>query len=282
MADEPAHNKYVLYPIQEQKLWDMYKTAEARFWTAEDFLFPPKETLDHTRIKHVIPIMQAILCDILLQHDGTLDVLSTKTSQQEAKIFLNYQSMMCCSYSYHSSIHDLVSKAESLRSADARKSWVDTYKGDVGVFAIAAACAETIFLSSFHALADTANVPRIAEIASNIRLDQEITTTFLVHMCFERADDSFLPVIERTIQGALELELSLIKDVVETQDIYDHMATNTKTTAASLLQRFETAHHHKQRSTNAHSERRSTKLTAPVTRQTRPSIPPRLTFEEDF
>lgn len=29
-------NKYVIYPIQEDDLWEMYKKAQASFWTAEE------------------------------------------------------------------------------------------------------------------------------------------------------------------------------------------------------------------------------------------------------
>jgi len=34
LADNP--NRFVLFPIQHPKLWDMYKKAEASFWTAEE------------------------------------------------------------------------------------------------------------------------------------------------------------------------------------------------------------------------------------------------------
>jgi ribonucleotide reductase beta subunit family protein with ferritin-like domain len=29
-------NRFVLFPIQHPKIWDMYKKAEASFWTAEE------------------------------------------------------------------------------------------------------------------------------------------------------------------------------------------------------------------------------------------------------
>ena len=34
LADNP--NRFVLFPIQHPKIWDMYKKAEASFWTAEE------------------------------------------------------------------------------------------------------------------------------------------------------------------------------------------------------------------------------------------------------
>ena len=29
-------NRYVIFPIQHKPFWDMYKKAEANFWTAEE------------------------------------------------------------------------------------------------------------------------------------------------------------------------------------------------------------------------------------------------------
>ena len=40
MSDEPllqpTNDRFVIFPIRHQEMWDMYKKAEACFWTAEE------------------------------------------------------------------------------------------------------------------------------------------------------------------------------------------------------------------------------------------------------
>ena len=33
---QPTNRRFVLFPIQNEAVWDMYKRAEASFWTAEE------------------------------------------------------------------------------------------------------------------------------------------------------------------------------------------------------------------------------------------------------
>ncbi|MFW5658632.1 MAG: ribonucleotide-diphosphate reductase subunit beta, partial [Bacteroidota bacterium] len=39
-ANEPilqeSHGRFVLFPIKHDRIWEMYKTAEACFWTTEE------------------------------------------------------------------------------------------------------------------------------------------------------------------------------------------------------------------------------------------------------
>ena len=35
LLDE-THNRYVIFPIQHDKFWEMYKKSEANFWTTEE------------------------------------------------------------------------------------------------------------------------------------------------------------------------------------------------------------------------------------------------------
>ncbi|KAJ7603553.1 ferritin-like superfamily [Mycena polygramma] len=229
-SNEPTHRRYVLYPIQEEALWDMYKTAESKFWTAEDFAFPTTDNAHDKRMDDlavVISPLMTILSNMLMYRgSNTLSILASKTAHQEAKAFLSYQGMMrnihaecygnIIAYIAPNSLHgDVVSTIENRDAYAPCKTWVDSHKeARISVYAAVAACEETILFSSFQlivGLAQALKIPNIAEIASKIRTDAELTTAFLIRLCARDADHSHLAEIRTTIQRALEFELSAIE-----------------------------------------------------------------------
>ena len=58
-------NRYVIFPIQHEPFWEMYKRAEANFWTAEE-LDLSKDLNDWTKLndneKYFIKEYSSFLC----------------------------------------------------------------------------------------------------------------------------------------------------------------------------------------------------------------------------
>ena len=62
-------NRFVLFPIQNDDIWRMYKQAEASFWTAEEIDLSPDlkdwETLNEGE-KHFISHVLAFLLQVMV------------------------------------------------------------------------------------------------------------------------------------------------------------------------------------------------------------------------
>ena len=65
MLNEEA-NRYVIFPIQHEPFWEMYKKAEANFWTAEEL------DLSKDRVRQLeacaLKTLQDLLGPILTRH----------------------------------------------------------------------------------------------------------------------------------------------------------------------------------------------------------------------
>jgi len=96
LQDNP--NRYVMFPIQDQDIWDMYKKHVASFWTAEEIDLSQdtkdwRKLTDNERhfIKHVLAFFAAsdgIVLENLLENFG-LDV-----QLPEARSFYGFQAAM--------------------------------------------------------------------------------------------------------------------------------------------------------------------------------------------
>ncbi|DBA03264.1 TPA: hypothetical protein N0F65_011623 [Lagenidium giganteum] len=88
-------NRFVLFPIQEQKIWEMYKKAEASFWTAEelDLVHDMKDwenLTDNERhfIKHVLAFFAA--SDGIVNENLAMN-FSNEVQVPEARCFYGFQ-----------------------------------------------------------------------------------------------------------------------------------------------------------------------------------------------
>lgn len=107
---QPNPQRFVLFPIQYHDIWDMYKTAEASFWTAEeidlhDDLIDWEEKLNSDEkhfIKHVLAFFAA--SDGIVNEN--LAINFTKEVQlPEARCFYGFQIMM---ENIHSEVYSLL------------------------------------------------------------------------------------------------------------------------------------------------------------------------------
>ncbi|GAB9464307.1 hypothetical protein Gpo141_00001742 [Globisporangium polare] len=88
-------NRFVLFPIQEPEVWDMYKKAEASFWTAEelDLVHDAKDwagLTDNERffIKHVLAFFAA--SDGIVNENLAMN-FSNEVQVPEARCFYGFQ-----------------------------------------------------------------------------------------------------------------------------------------------------------------------------------------------
>lgn len=92
-------DRFVLFPIKNQEIWEMYKKAEASFWTAEEIdlspdLFDWQHKLNHDEqhfIKHVLAFFAA--SDGIVNENLAVNFMS-EVQYPEARCFYGYQIMI--------------------------------------------------------------------------------------------------------------------------------------------------------------------------------------------
>ncbi|NOT37145.1 MAG: ribonucleoside-diphosphate reductase [Saprospiraceae bacterium] len=92
-------NRFVLFPIQHNDIWEIYKTSEANFWTAEEIDLVPdlvdwsEKLNDNERhfIKHVLAFFAA--SDGIVNENLAENMLRS-VQYTEAKFFYGFQIMM--------------------------------------------------------------------------------------------------------------------------------------------------------------------------------------------
>ena len=108
LTEEP--NRFVLFPIKHQDIWQMYKTAEATFWTAEEIdlaqdLVDWREKLTEDEkhfVKHVLAFFAA--SDGIVNENLGVNFLS-EVQYAEARCFYGFQIMI---ENIHSEVYSLL------------------------------------------------------------------------------------------------------------------------------------------------------------------------------
>jgi ribonucleoside-diphosphate reductase beta chain len=108
LREEP--NRFVLFPIKHQDIWQMYKTAEATFWTAEEIdlaqdLVDWREKLTEDEkhfIKHVLAFFAA--SDGIVNENLGVNFLA-EVQYAEARCFYGFQIMI---ENIHSEVYSLL------------------------------------------------------------------------------------------------------------------------------------------------------------------------------
>lgn len=108
LIEEP--NRFVLFPIKHHDIWQMYKTAEATFWTAEEIdlaqdLVDWREKLNDDEkhfIKHVLAFFAA--SDGIVNENLGVNFLS-EVQYAEARCFYGFQIMI---ENIHSEVYSLL------------------------------------------------------------------------------------------------------------------------------------------------------------------------------
>lgn len=170
---EPNKDRFVLFPIKHQEVWEMYKKAEASFWTAEeiDLANDLKDWIklsDDERhfIKHVLAFFAA--SDGIVNENLALN-FSHEVQIPEARCFYGFQIAM---ENVHSEVYSLLIDTYIRDSAEKEKlfnametipavmkkaewalKWLDSSKASFAERIVAFSAVEGIFFSgSFCAI----------------------------------------------------------------------------------------------------------------------------------
>ena len=107
---EPNENRFVIFPIQHQDIWEWYKKQEASIWTAEeidlhqDVIDWETKLSDDERyfIKHILAFFAA--SDGIV-NENLAENFVTEVQYSEAKFFYGFQIMM---ENIHSEVYSLL------------------------------------------------------------------------------------------------------------------------------------------------------------------------------
>ena len=169
LQDEPLlkenKSRFVLFPIQHDDIWQMYKKAEASFWTAEEIDLN-QDLVDWAKLnegeKHFVShILAFFAASDGIVNENLSQSLLEKVQYAEAKCFYGYQIMM---ENIHSETYSLLietyiknpQEKDKLfnaldtipcvaKKADWAMKWIDN--GDFIERLLAFACVEGIFFS---------------------------------------------------------------------------------------------------------------------------------------
>jgi ribonucleoside-diphosphate reductase subunit M2 len=234
LKEEPllqdTDNRYVIFPIQHHDIWDMYKKAQASFWTAEevDLERDPADwekltNEDRHFIKHVLAFFAA--------SDGVVNEnlvanFCDEVKVAEARSFYGFQIMI---ENIHSEMYsrliealvpdrkekaDLLNAVETVPVVKKKMDWALSYTDrDTCTFAerlVAFACVEGIFFSgSFCAvfwLKKRGLMPGLTFSNELISRDEGLHTDFAVLLLSKVANRPSEERVHEIVSRAVEVE----------------------------------------------------------------------------
>ena len=234
----PSKNRFVIFPIQYDDIWKMYKKAEASFWTVEEVDLS-KDLVDWAAlsaneqyfIKHVLAFFAA--SDGIV-NENLVDRFSGEVQIAEARFFYGFQiaienvhsemySMLIDTYIKDSLERErLLNAIETIPCVRKKADWAMKWIGDrASTFAerlVAFACVEGIFFSgSFAAifwLKRRGIMPGLAFSNELISRDEGLHTDFA---CLLYSKIIAKPSDERTIEivcDAVAIEKEFLTDAL--------------------------------------------------------------------
>jgi ribonucleoside-diphosphate reductase subunit M2 len=242
-AEEPLlkenGNRFVLFPIKYHEIWQMYKKAEASFWTAEEIDLGKDmgdwETKlnDDERyfIKHVLAFFAA--SDGIV-NENLVERFSGEVQIPEAKCFYGFQIMM---ENIHSETYSLLidtyikdtKEANYLfnaieeipcikKKADWAIRWISDQESTFAERLIAFAAVEGIFFSGSFAsifwLKKRGLMPGLTFSNELISRDEGMHTDFACLLFSHLINRPDKKVVERVITEAVEIEKEFLTDAL--------------------------------------------------------------------
>ena len=228
--------RYVIFPIQHDNIWKMYKQAEANFWTTEelDLSKDMKDFLsltDNERffIKNVLAFFAA--SDGIV-YENLVERFCNDVKVLEAKFFYGFQIAMENIHSETYSLlidtyvkdieekHKLFNAVDTIPSvkkkADWSMKWINDKSADFGTRVIAFAAVEGIFFSgsfcSIFWLKKRGLMPGLCHSNELISRDEGLHTEFAVLMYSMLQNKPSKETIISIIKEAVDLEIEFITD----------------------------------------------------------------------
>lgn len=231
--------RFVIFPIQYQNIWQMYKTAQSAFWTAEeldlskDIIDWETKLSDNDRyfIKHILAFFAA--SDGIVNENLALRFMN-EIQIPEAKAFYGFQIAMenIHSETYSLLIDTYVKNKEEKNhlfnaieeipcikeKADWALRWISSPDASFVSRLIAFACVEGIFFSgafcSIFWLKEKGLMPGLCMSNELISRDESLHTEFaiLIHSLLKNKVDN--EILTQIISEAVEIECRFITDAL--------------------------------------------------------------------
>ena len=231
-------NRYVMFPIQDQSIWDMYKKQIDCFWRAEEIDLSKDhaswETLNDDEkffIKMVIAFFAAS-DGIVLENLGVRFMTDVQLS--EARAFYGFQIAM---ENIHSEVYSLLidsyvkeeKEKETLfhaienfpcikKKADWAIKWINDKRSSFATRLVAFACVEGIFFSgafcSIYWLKKRGKMPGLTFSNELISRDEALHTEFAVLLYSKLVKKLPKKKIVEMIEEAVEIEKEFICDAL--------------------------------------------------------------------
>jgi len=231
-------NRFVMFPIQDQEIWKMYKKHEDCFWRAEEIDFS-KDLSDWEKLnsgeKYFIKMILAFFAasdGIVIENLGSRFAMEVQLP--EARAFYSFQMMMenVHSVTYSLQIDTYIKNAEektklfhALENFPAVKKkaawaikWIEDKNSNFATRLVAFACVEGIFFSgSFCAiywLKKRGLMPGLTFSNELISRDEGIHTDFAVLLYSKLLNKLDEKKIKEIVKNAVEIEKEFICDAL--------------------------------------------------------------------
>ena len=231
----PSENRFVLFPIQHQDVWEMYKKAEASFWTAEE-LDLTNDLKDYNNLssdeKHFLNnILAFFAASDGIVNENLAENFVNEVQYSEAKFFYGFQIMM---ENIHSETYSLLidtyvkddAEKDNLfkaievfpaikKKADWALQWIDSDSFAERLIAFAAV--EGIFFSgafcSIYWLKKRGLMPGLTFSNELISRDEGVHCDFAVHLHNHHLVNKVPPArIKEILLDALTIEREFITE----------------------------------------------------------------------
>lgn len=230
-------DRFVLFPIKHKAIWDMYKKAEASFWTAEEIDLSPdlldwenKLNFDEKHfIKHVLAFFAA--SDGIVNENLAVNFMQ-EVQYPEARCFYGYQIMIenihseAYSLLIDTYIKDTVEKDYLFHALDnvpcvAKKAewalrWIS--KGNFNERLVAFAAVEGIFFSgsfcSIFWLKKRGLMPGLSFANELISRDEGLHCDFACLLYTQLVNKLPLKTLQEIILSAVTIEREFVRDAI--------------------------------------------------------------------
>ena len=223
--------RFVIFPIKQDAFWDMYKKAQANFWTAEE-LDLTKDLKDYIELsddeKHFLnSVLAFFAASDGIVNENLVERFCNEVQLLEAKFFYGFQiaienihsetySLLIDTYIKDLTLKNkLLNAVETIPSVKKKADWALKWIGDKSDFSkrvIAFACVEGIFFSgafcSIFWLKKRGLMPGLCHSNELISRDEGLHTEFavLIHHTLQNkcSDDDIYSIVKEAV--AIEKE----------------------------------------------------------------------------
>ena len=240
-SDEPLlseeEKRYVIFPINHDEIWKMYKKAEANFWTTEELdlskdLKDFNNKLNDNEKYFVENVLAFFAASDGIVNENLVERFMQEVQPLEAKFFYGFQVLM---ENIHSETYSLLidtyvkdtNKKTTLlnaidnipsikKKADWCMKWINDKNSSFGTRVIAFAAVEGIFFSgsfcSVFWLKKRGLMPGLCHSNELISRDEGMHTEFAVLMYSMLKDKPSKDIVIEIIKEAVELEKEFITE----------------------------------------------------------------------